>query len=143
MKESKKYAPSSRLWIKNTQSDNSASNYPAPSCGSFARDGDGGRALLNAAKEGNAKEVQELLKCPDEVDVNHTDYYHQTSLWWASSSGYLPVVELLLNDSRIDVNGERRAPSTPLYMAVRQRYLDVVQALLAHPQGGDSIKKLA
>ena len=86
--------------------------------------------------------MQELLECPEEVDVNHTDYYHQTSLWWASSSGYLPVVELLLNDSRTDVNGERRARSTPLYMAVRQRYLDVVQALLAHPQGGHSIEKI-
>ena len=86
--------------------------------------------------------MQELLECPEaEVDVNHADINHQTSLWWASAMGYLPVVELLLNDSRIDVNGERRARSTPLYMAVHQRYLDVVQALLAHPQEGDSVQK--
>ena len=85
--------------------------------------------------------MQELLECPEaEVDVNHADINHQTSLWWASAMGYLPVVELLLNDSSIDVNGERRARSTRLYIAAHKRYLDVVQALLAHPQGQNSIE---
>ena len=98
----------------------------------------GGDALVAAAKEGNAGEVQRLMKCP-EIDVNHADRSRMdtpgvladhTPLYLASQSGHVEVVNILLQHPKVDVNYRDFYNRTALWWASVRGHLEIVKLLV-------------
>ena len=93
---------------------------------------------MAAAKEGNARKVERLIKCPG-VDINHAYrgimdgpmiLGNHTSLYLASRYGHEEVVEVLLQHPRIDVNHKDMNNRTSLSMAILRGYLPIAMRLL-------------
>ena len=98
----------------------------------------GGDALVAAAKEGNAGEVQRLMECP-KVDVNHADKSRMdtprvladhTPLYLASQSGHIEVVNVLLQHPKVDVNYRDFYNRTALWWASVRGHLEIVKLLV-------------
>ena len=97
-----------------------------------------GHALVAAAKEGNAREVQALIKCPD-VDINHADRSRldepgilgsHTALFLASRYGHEEVGDVLLQHPEIDINHGSSYKRTPLFLAIGNGHLTIAKLLL-------------
>lgn len=88
--------------------------------------------LLNAAREGEETQVQELLDLG--VNPNTRDKHERTALILASLEGHLEVVKVLLA-AGADVNTQDRLGYTALMWASDDKHLEVVKVLLA--EGAD------
>jgi len=93
---------------------------------SVALAGQGG-ALINAAKEGDLKQVQELVDKGADVDAKND--YGKTALMEAADKGHLEVVKLLLNKGA-DVNARQKEGGTALTWAALSGRVEVVKLLL-------------
>jgi uncharacterized protein len=94
---------------------------------SFAQDQ--GQALIEAAKQGDLKQVQELLE--KGADINTKDKDGMTALMVACLNGHAEVVKDLLAKGA-DVNAEAKKGFTALKMASLYNYTEVVELLKAH-----------
>ena len=84
--------------------------------------------LHEAAKDGDASEVKELLA--KGAEVNAKNKYGKTPLHYAALNGHLDVVkELLAKGAEVDAKPD--AGYTPLHEAARKGHLDVVKELLS------------
>ena len=88
---------------------------------------DQGEALMNAAKEGDLKQVQELLK--EGADANAKNKYGKTALMYAADKGHLGVVKLLLNKGA-NVNARQKEGGTALMSAALSGHAEVAKLLL-------------
>ena len=110
---------------------------------SFAQDQ--GRALREAARKGDLKEVIRLLN--DGADINAQDQYGDTALMVASWKGHVEVVKALL-DKGAEVNARDKFEYTALidasnndYLEVMQDYNDVMKYFLALARHSDATVK--
>lgn len=101
---------------------------------SFAQDQS--QALIEAARKGDLKLVQELLA--KGTDVNAKGASGVTALWEAAQQGHASVVKLLL-DKGADVNARVDAGFTPLMEAANLGHLEVTRVLLE--RGADPNRK--
>ena len=95
-------------------------------CCSIAR-ADQGEALIKAARAGNLKQVQALLK--KGVDVDAKNKRGQTALMSASERGHVEVMKTLL-DKGADFDAEDENGATALMLAAEEGCLEVVRLLL-------------
>ena len=86
--------------------------------------------LFRAAHRGNVERAKHLLSECD-ADVNARNYYNQTPLTWATRSGNVDMVALLL-DKEADVHARDKAGHTILHTAVRENRPEMVEVILAH-----------
>jgi len=87
-----------------------------------------GTALHVASDAGHVHVVRSLLQCGVDVDVR--GLWNRTPLQFASDSGCLEVVKLLLDPGHADANSEDEYRWTPLLLATYNGHLDVVRVLL-------------
>ena len=86
--------------------------------------------LFRAAHRGNVARAKHLLsECG--ADVNARNYHNQTPLTWATRSGNVDMVSLLL-DKEADVHARDKAGHTILHTAVRENHPEMVEVILAH-----------
>ena len=83
--------------------------------------------LLQAARTGELKQVQELLT--QDANVDYADNDGRTALHWASTMGRTKIVQELLTQGA-DVNYANSDNWTALHFAARYGYLETVQKLL-------------
>src|SRR5258708_2635266 len=99
------------------------------------------RALLDAARTGDADKVRELLAKGVPVDVREDFCVHyvqneQTALMYAAGAGHLEVIRLLLTAgasiTAVDKNMSREddGAQTPLHYAARQTNIAVIEEFL-------------
>ena len=84
-------------------------------------------SIIDAAKVGNTKLVEVLLKENADVNVQNEDNY--TALMVASLNGHTQVAELLLNENA-DVNIQATNGMTALMLAVANGHTQIVELLL-------------
>ena len=73
--------------------------------------------LINAARDGNEKEVKRILQLP-ETEINSKDSQGKTALIWAAYTGNEEIVQLLL-EKFADVKVKANDGSTALLFAIR------------------------
>ena len=73
--------------------------------------------LINAARDGNEKEVKRILQLP-ETEINSRDSQGKTALIWAAYTGNEEIVQLLL-EKFADVKVKANDGSTALLLAIR------------------------
>ena len=73
--------------------------------------------LINAARDGNEKEVKRILQLP-ETEINSKDSQGKTALIWAAYTGNEEIVQLLL-EKFADVKVKANDGSTALLLAIR------------------------
>lgn len=89
-------------------------------------------SLWLAAKRGNVRDVELLLKSPV-VDPNEVDRDLRTALWWAAwctTGNQTKIAELLLANDRVDVNPADFSGQTPLHIACMVGNVEVVKLLV-------------
>lgn len=64
--------------------------------------------------------IQPLLASA-QFDVDPTDGYGRTPLWWAAENGHEGIVKLLLATEKVDVDSKDRYGQTPLFREVTVR----------------------
>ena len=84
--------------------------------------------LYRAARDGDAQEVESLLK--HGIDINKNLTQVGTALYIAAQRGHLDVVKLLLKYEGININQATKGGFTPLHIAAQHGHLDVVKLLL-------------
>ena len=99
---------------------------------SFAQD----QALIEAAKKGDLKQVQELLE--KGADVNAKGMFGQTALMEAANKGHLEVVRLVLKKGA-DVNTRENSGETALMEAVLGGNPEIVKLII--DEGADANAK--
>jgi len=84
--------------------------------------------LYKAVKESHTTFIENFFeKCGD---VNAKSDQGYTFLHWATVSGHIEMVKLLLNKEGIDVNTKDDYNNTPLHMAARYGYKNIAESLL-------------
>ena len=86
--------------------------------------------LFRAAYRGKLERAKLLLSECD-ADVNARNNYNQTPLTWATRSGNVDMVSLLL-DKEADVHARDKMGRTALHIAVIEDHPEMVDAILAH-----------
>jgi ankyrin repeat protein len=86
------------------------------------------QALIDAARQGDLKQVQNLLD--GGADINTRGYYGATPLMAASSAGNFDVVKLLLGQGA-DLNAKNNKGSTALRLASEKGHIKIVELLKA------------
>jgi ankyrin repeat protein len=87
-------------------------------------------ALVECARAGDAKAVQELLE--KGAPVNGQDYFGTTALIIAASEGHADVVKVLLAQPGIEVDEKNKSSgSTALAMAAYKGHVDIIELLVA------------
>jgi hypothetical protein len=87
--------------------------------------------IHEAAKEGDIKKVELLLKSQPDLISSKDDKYGQTPLHFAAFNDRLDVAKLLLAD-KADVNAKAKNGSTPLHLAAAKGNKDMVELLLTN-----------
>ncbi len=86
-------------------------------------------ALLIAARAGNLKKVESLLKAG--VDPNATSQNSYTALSYAAAGGHLEMIKLLLENGA-DVNKQARHMKNPLSVVAGSSHVEAARLLLAN-----------
>lgn len=107
------------------------------------KDTDGNNLLLLAAKFDGYSSVRcidivkELLKYPDQIDINHRNYKQETALYWAVQQNNLELVKLLCSvENRMDwklVNTNSNTGNeekSPFQLALSTNKKEIIQILL-------------
>jgi ankyrin repeat protein len=84
-------------------------------------------ALLSAAKKGKLDEVKSLLA--EGVDVDCSDAFSCTGLFWASANNHKSIVEFLI-EKGANLNAGAGVGGTPLARAAYEGHVEVVELLL-------------
>jgi len=84
--------------------------------------------LIEAAKEGNAQAVSQLIEAG--ADVNQAAGDGMTSLHWAAQRGHISVVDELLAAGADPEAATRIGQHTPLHLAAQGGHLEVVRSLI-------------
>ncbi|ENH74422.1 hypothetical protein FOC1_g10009832 [Fusarium oxysporum f. sp. cubense race 1] len=73
--------------------------------------------------------------CLDKVDldIDSSDKYDRTPLWWAATRGHEAIVKLLINTGKVDVDTQDREGRSPLRCAVEHGYEAIIKLL--HNEG--------
>ena len=85
-------------------------------------------AFSSAAKKGKLDEVKSLLA--EGVDVDCSDAFSCTGLFWASANNHKSVVEFLI-EKGANLNAGAGIGGTPLARAAYEGHVEVVQLLIA------------
>ena len=94
--------------------------------------------LLDAAKEGDAKMVRELLGAGADVNYTKEGGEGRTALYLAARKGHLEAAQALI-DAGAEVDKEKTTDgSTPLFIAADCGHLDAAQALIDAGAGVDN-----
>nr|WP_109227129.1 ankyrin repeat domain-containing protein [Orientia tsutsugamushi] len=88
-------------------------------------------ALYRAVKDGDLEEVERLLLEEKNIDVNVTDTYLNTPLYYAVANGYIGIVKLLLSHGA-NINSINCSGNTPLICSVIAEQVEIVKLLLSH-----------
>lgn len=89
----------------------------------------GAERLLNASKSGDVEAVRLLVK--KGVDVNSTNEYGLTPLYYAADRGWQDVVDLLIESgAKVEIPDEPFYRLNPMIMAARKNHAGVVRSLL-------------
>lgn len=88
--------------------------------------GDQGAELMNAAKEGDLKQVRDLLD--NGADVDTKDDSGVSALLAAAVNGHIEVVKLLL-ESEANVDAKDNNGVTTLMVASHEGHIDIVKLL--------------
>jgi ankyrin repeat protein len=84
-------------------------------------------SLIGVVTFNNLEEVKRLID--KGVNVNETDQFQRTALWYAASLGFEACVAALL-DAKADVNKSDEDGKSPLYQASAHDFAKCVQLLL-------------
>jgi ankyrin repeat protein len=87
--------------------------------------------IHDAAREGDVKKVESLLKANPALVSSKDGKYGQTPLHVAAFNDRLEVAKLLI-DNKADVNSAANNGSTPLHLAAAKGNKDIVNLLLAN-----------
>jgi uncharacterized protein DUF1566/ankyrin repeat protein len=87
--------------------------------------------IHEAARDGDIKKVELLLKGEPDLIASKDEKYGQTPLHIAAFNDRLDVAKLLLAD-KADVNAKAKNGSTPLHLAAAKGSKDMVELLLAN-----------
>ncbi|KAH0550927.1 hypothetical protein GP486_007707, partial [Trichoglossum hirsutum] len=85
-------------------------------------------SLLEASKNGNRAEVQNLLETG--LDVNLKDETSRTALSWAAGNGHHEVVSMLLESGGIEADAVDKTGRTPLAWAVSNGHETAIHVLI-------------
>ena len=85
-------------------------------------------AFLSAAKKGKLDEVKSLLA--EGVDVDCSDAFSCTGLFWASANNHKSIVEYLI-EKGANLNAGAGVGGTPLARAAYEGHVEVVELLIA------------
>jgi ankyrin repeat protein len=85
-------------------------------------------AFLSAAKKGKLDEVKSLLA--EGVDVDCSDAFSCTGLFWASANNHKSIVEFLI-EKGANLNAGAGVGGTPLARAAYEGHVEVVELLIA------------
>ncbi|WP_109234525.1 ankyrin repeat domain-containing protein [Orientia tsutsugamushi] len=88
-------------------------------------------ALHRAVKDSDTEEVKRLLSADNNIDVNVTDTYLNTPLYYAVANGYIEIVKLLLSHGA-NINSINCSGNTPLICSVIAEHIEIVKLLLSH-----------
>lgn len=89
----------------------------------------------------------DLLKCLklvsnfEKIDINSKDRSGLTALMYASSNGYLKIVEFLINNGADIEITDNQYGETALFFAVRHNHVNVVKYLLSHGANSNATDK--
>jgi len=86
------------------------------------------KAFLSAAKKGKLDEVKSLLA--EGVDVDCSDAFSCTGLFWASANNHKSIVEYLI-EKGANLNAGAGVGGTPLARAAYEGHVEVVELLIA------------
>ena len=86
-------------------------------------------AFLSAAKKGKLDEVKSLLA--EGVDVDCSDAFSCTGLFWAAANNHINTVELLI-DKGAYIDAGAGIGGTPLARAAYEGHVEVVELLIEH-----------
>ena len=95
--------------------------------------------LLNAAKTGNSKHVDRVLKSGG--DIHERGQQGEKALHWMVFHGDVGMVRLLL-DAGSDVNESVNSGTTPLHLAAYKGHLDVAKLLIEYGANVNARTKL-
>jgi hypothetical protein len=87
--------------------------------------------IHEAARDGDIKKVESLLKAQPSLVSSKDEQYGQTPLHFAAFNDRLEVAKLLLAD-KADVNAKAKNGSTPLHLAAAKGSKDMVELLVAN-----------
>ncbi|MGA2218396.1 MAG: ankyrin repeat domain-containing protein [Terracidiphilus sp.] len=87
--------------------------------------------IHDAARDGDVKKVESLLKVNPALVSSKDEKYGQTPLHVAAFNDRLEVAKLLI-DNKADVNAVANNGSTPLHLAAAKGNKDIVELLLAN-----------
>lgn len=100
------------------------------------------RSIINAASYGDLQAVMNFINAGH--DVNATDYYGNTALYFACANGHISVVKALLAVDSIDVNKANDCKETPLIGLISygicgsgykvESCTEIMHQLLKHPK---------
>jgi len=113
-----------------------------------------GQTVLSCAAEQGQKEIVRLLlalhrshsldkSLPNTmpvVELNATDIYSRTALFWAVLSGNETLVKLMIDCPEVKFDCKDKDGRTPLHLAVAWGYTGMVSTLLAQRQGEVDVK---
>ena len=85
-------------------------------------------AFLSAAKKGKLDEVKSLLA--EGVDVDCSDAFSCTGLFWAAANNHKSIVEYLI-EKGANLNAGAGVGGTPLARAAYEGHVEVVELLIA------------
>lgn len=85
-------------------------------------------SLHDAARHGNVKAVESLLRVPN-CDVNRVDHHMSTPLHLAATYGHVEVVKRLLDAPGIEVNKADKNAYTPLKLAMLNKKTECAELI--------------
>jgi len=94
--------------------------------------------IHDAARSGDVKTVEALLKAHPELVSSKEEKYGQTPLHIAAFNNRLDIAKLLIAD-KADVNAKANNGATPLHLAAAKGNKDIVELLLANKAEIDAV----
>jgi ankyrin repeat protein/tRNA A-37 threonylcarbamoyl transferase component Bud32 len=88
------------------------------------------KELLEAAKKGDSKQVQLLLRSGADVNAKTKDVSGFTTLSFAARKGQLHLVKYLVENYKVDVSNGYDGVATPMNMACNNGHLKIVEYLV-------------
>jgi ankyrin repeat protein len=107
--------------------------------GSAGKNNSSYSSLYLAVRDGNAREVQEIL-ASDASGINEKDASWETPLHTAARTGQLAIVKVLV-EAKADLESRQSTGYTPLISAAWKNQTEVLQYLLSVGANVDAVSK--
>lgn len=88
-------------------------------------------AIDNKTDGASLAELKKIIS-QDDFNINQTDDFQKTALYWASQENKIDVVNFLLAQKGIDINKADIDGFTPLMVSTQLENIDIVKILLSH-----------